>query len=1003
MNEHLTRFLQAVADLTREREPMPAPAVSAPAASNGRPAVVGVIATVRQPERAAPAGLASYPPPEKWDDWAEYDPKAWPERKPRRYMLVPTVCFNCESGCGLLGYVDKETLEIQKFEGNPAHPGSRGRNCAKGPATHNQIYDPERVLYPLKRMGKRGEGKWVRVTWDEVLDDLATRIRTAFLEERHNEVMYHVGRPGHDGLMEWVLFAWGVDSHNSHTNVCSSGARAGLAFWLGLDRPSPDHANARVILLISSHLETGHYFNPHAQRIMEGKLAGAKLIVLDTRLSNTASLADYWLSPWPGSEAAILLAIANHLIQTGRYNREFVKTWVNWEEYLKHEWPDEPRTFETFEAKLKEVYKDYTFEFAAAESGVEADLLRQVAEEVARCEGKLATHSWRSAAAGNLGGWQVARCLWFLNVLTGSVGVAGGTSANTWDKWVPRPHKLGPHPKRWNELTWPREYPLTFYELSILLPHFLKEGRGKLDTYFTRVYNPVWTNPDGMSWIEVLTDESKVGLHVCLTPTWSETAWFADYVLPMGHGPERHDLMSQETHAGRWIAFRQPVRRVALEKMGHNVRYTYEANPGEVWEETEFWIELSWRIDPDGSLGIRQYFESPCRPGEKITVEEYYRWMFENTVPGLPEAAAREGLTPFEYMRKYGAFEIRRGPEAPYAEPVGEELLQAAVVAPETGIVYSKATLQPSPNITPHPAFPGDERGQPVGIQIGARTVRGFDTPSRRLEFYSTTLRDWGWPEYAIPVYIKSHVHPANINRAANEFVLLPTFRLPTLIHTRSGNSKWLNEISHKNPLWIHPSDAEGLDVSTNDLVRVTTDIGYFVIKCWVTEGIRPGIVACSHHMGRWRLQETGMERWSSALVDLTPDDNGRWQMRQVKDIGPFESNDPDSKRIWWTDAGVHQNLTFPVHPDPISGMHCWHQKVRVEQAHPKDRYGDIFVDTAQAQAVYREWLAMTRPAGQVSPDGTRRPYWLLRPFRPVREAYDLPKGEGEEHEEDYG
>ena len=94
---------------------------------------------------------------------------------------------------------------------------------------------------------------------------------------------------------------------------------------------------------------------------------------------------------------------------------------------------------------------------------------------------------------------------------------------------------------RWNELNWPSEYPLSYHEMSILLPHFLKEGRGSLEVYFSRVYNPIWTNPDGFSWIEALRDEDKVGCHVALTPTWSETAWFADYVLPMGVGAERHD------------------------------------------------------------------------------------------------------------------------------------------------------------------------------------------------------------------------------------------------------------------------------------------------------------------------------------------------------------------------------------------------------------------------------------------------------------------------------
>src|SRR2546421_12937075 len=123
--------------------------------------------------------------------------------------------------------------------------------------------------------------------------------------------MYHVGRPGEDGFTERILAAWGVDGHNSHTNICSSSARAGYQFWMGLDRPSPDHANARVILLISAHLESGHYFNPHAQRVVEAKAAGARLIVFDTRLSHTATHADVWVSPYPGSEAAILLAVAN--------------------------------------------------------------------------------------------------------------------------------------------------------------------------------------------------------------------------------------------------------------------------------------------------------------------------------------------------------------------------------------------------------------------------------------------------------------------------------------------------------------------------------------------------------------------------------------------------------------------------------------------------------------------------------------------------------------------
>ncbi len=897
--------------------------------------------------------LSQYPPPSHWDDWVEYDGKLWPRREARRYQLIPTVCFNCESACGLLAYVDKTTLEVKKFEGNPLHPGSRGRNCAKGPATHNQTYDPERILYPLKRVGPRGGGQWKRITWEQALSEIAEKMR-ASRAKRRDGIVYHVGRPGEDGYTERVLQAWGVDGHNSHTNVCSASARIGYYLWSGFDRPSPDYAHARVILLISSHLETGHYFNPHAQRIIEGKMAGAKLIVLDPRLSNTASHADVWLPTWPGSEAEVLLAIANHLLQSGRFDRAFVQKWVNWKETLNHaaRLTDDRAlldelaalssapTFDHFVRLLKSIYAEFTFERAAQAAQVPIERIREAADLIARCDGKLAAHVWRAASIGNEGGWQVARCLFFLNVLTGSVGNEGGTSGHTWNKFVPQPFKSAPPVEAWNDLHFPQEWPLSHYEMSFVLPHLMEEGRGTLDVYFTRVYNPLWTNPDGFMWMKMLRDESKIGCHVALTPTWSETAWFADYVLPMGHAGERHDLMSQETHAGQWIAFRQPVRRVALEKAGQPVQFTYQANPGEVWEENEWWIQLSAHFDPDGSLGVRQYFESPYRAGQIITVDEYYRWIFENSVPGLPQAAAAEGLSPLDYMRKYGVFEVKHENYLPYLE-------------------------------------------------------KGFETPSKKLEFYSPLMAAWGWQErdYTIPYPLKSHVHPDTINFAKGEMLLLPNFRLPTLIHTRSANAKWLYEISHKNPVWVHPSDAERLGIQSGDLVRVETEIGYFVDEAFVTEGIKPGIVAVSHHLGRWRLQEdSGVSKGASSLVKLSESTDGEFRVHVIHGAAAWDSSDPDTARIWWQQVGVHQNLTHAVHPDPISGAHCWLQKaVNVRKAAPRDSYGDVWVDTEKSMQVYREWVEKTRPAARHSPDGTRRPYWLKRPLKPAKAHFKLP------------
>ncbi len=539
---------------------------------------------MKDPPAMSQTPLESFPPMDQWDDWVEYEASAWPRRVERRYRLVPTTCFNCEAACGLVAYVDKERGRIRRLEGNPHHPGSRGRNCAKGPATLNQIDDPERILYPLKRVGARGSGAFERTTWDEVLDTLAARIRRALIEERRNEIMYHVGRPGADGYMARVLQSWGIDGHNSHTNVCSSSARLGYALWTGADRPSPDHANAKFILLLSAHLETGHYFNPHAQRIIEAKEKGAKLCAVDIRLSNTASMADYWLSPYPGSEPTLLLAMAQVLVSEDLIDRKFVQTWVNWRQTLRHLNPDAEVSFDAFVRELGTYLEQYRPEVAERETGVPREKIVAVAREIGAAGSAFASHVWRNAAAGNLGGWQVSRCLQLLTSLVGAVGTPGGTNLNTRDKFVPAPFLRPPAQKIWNELLYPREYPLCYHEMSILLPHFLLEGRGRLDTYFTRVYNPVWTNPDGMMWERVLRDESLIGLHAALTPTWNETAQYADFVLPMGVGAERHDLMSQETHAARWISFRQPVLRVAREAEGERFDWTWQANPGEVWE-----------------------------------------------------------------------------------------------------------------------------------------------------------------------------------------------------------------------------------------------------------------------------------------------------------------------------------------------------------------------------------------------------------------------------------
>ena len=422
---------------------------------------------------------------------------------------------------------------------------------------------------------------------------------------------------------------------------------------------------------------------------------------------------------------------------------------------------------------------------------------------VADADTRLATHTWRSAAAGNLGGWQITRSLFFLNVLTGSVGTEGGTHPNGWDKFIAHFPDMPEANDGWSEMLWPAEYPLTTNEMSILLPHLLKDGRGRLEVYFSRVYNPLWVNPDGFTWIDVLKDESKIGLHVALTPTWSESATFADYVLPMGHASERHDTMSFETHTSKWLAFRQPVTRVAMEQRGMPYRDSRDTNPGEVWEENEFWFEVSWQIDPDGTLGIRKYFESqgpPRRADDAGRVLRHAVLAERSRAPGSRGGAGPDPAAVHAQVRRL------RGGQGPLpARRARADRRRARRRGRPTinGVLRKPVTDETAPPLV------GEAGAVGLVHEDGTKTA-GWLSPSRKLELFSTTLADWGWPEQATPGYIESHVSARQIDRTNDEFVLMPNFRLPTLIHTRSGNAKYLNEICNTHPLVVQPGRRHG-------------------------------------------------------------------------------------------------------------------------------------------------------------------------------------------------
>lgn len=936
-----------------------------------------------EPEGSSGAPLVGAPPPERWDDWTEPTPGA-PAAAQRKTKRVPFTCDLCGAGCGLLATVDLAANAIVRVEGNPLHPASQGRACAAGLSIVDQVSDPHRVLHPMRRTGARGEGAWEKITWDEAIEQVAARFRAAVESERLQEILVHLGAAEADPFTVRAVNALGLDALLTDSTSGSPSASLGTQLWMGSDRLAPDLAEARVILLVGGGRD-GSPMHPDPQQILAAKARGAKLIVIEPVRSNLAALADLWLPAVPGTEAVLLLAFAHHIIRSRAANRDFMRRWWNWQEYMEARYPNVTMTFPRFELALQKLYQPYSFEFAERECGVPAASVAQAAEWVAGARTALATWCGGAATEGNLGGWQLPRCLFLLNALLGAVGTPGGVSPGAWWRFLPEPAWSPPQTDLWNPLAWPSEFPLAAGPASPLLPHMLRRGRARLAVYLSDRFNPVGASPDGLSWIEALKDEVLVEFHAALTPVWTETAQWADLVLPVGFAPERHGLVSEETCNARWVSLRQPVIAVARASDGVPMDDTRRSNPGQVWEEDEWWIALAWKIDPSGQWGIRDAFESRMAPGERLRIDELYGQTAERGVPELGEASVFEGGNALQFLRRRGAFQVE-GAQGPLHERVVREESLENVRESRDGRAYALRRRGDTPeSVAPQSSPNPDSRGrQAVGVRMEGDLRQGFNTPSGRLEFFSPTLTEWGWPEYALPVYTKSHVHRDIL--ASDELILIPLFEAPA-----APSSLWSAELAHLTPLWLNPVDAARLGLSPGVPTRVETEIGHFVTRAWPTQSVRPGVVAINPTRGRWhRPSGPQPNPATSASVFLHMDGDRRTIGREESARAEAEI-DPRLHRVWWSDAGTPANLAMPVHPDPISGGHCWNQVVRVRPAQANDVPGDASADLARADRIIELWLQRARRAEDVSPDKTRRPSWLIRNPRPMPDAWKLP------------
>lgn len=466
----------------------------------------------------------------------------------RPHKGVPSTCLNCYARCGIIGYT--EYGRAIKIGGNPENPNSRGRLCAKGQAGLNVLYDPERVLHPLKRVGKRGEGRWKKISWDEALSEISGKLKALQSQGRQEEFIFQSERDiTTQDLARRFLHAFG--SPNCFNRVSLGGHNKKTAHQLtwGSDLELGDISRSDYILNFGSNPYEAYILRASfVQRLAEARTLRifdarvherAKLVTFDVRVSQTAGKSDEWHPVKPGTDAVVALAMANVIMQKGLYDRKFLRQWTNY----------------SIEG-LKRHLAQYTPELAESISGVSASDIRRIAMEFASA--RSATTISTGGVTKHLNGVYSERCIILLNVITGNIDVKGGYCLPRYYTFS-EPSPVPPIPEKKCKVKTAQDEILGREVGPELFP-FIKEGGIKVGVYMTYQHNPAYAYPDTLLVNTVLKDESLVPFFVAIDTHISETASLADIVLPAATYLERWELESAPCfEMVPFISLRQPI------------------------------------------------------------------------------------------------------------------------------------------------------------------------------------------------------------------------------------------------------------------------------------------------------------------------------------------------------------------------------------------------------------------------------------------------------------
>ena len=524
---------------------------------------------------------------------------------------VYSVCGMCTVRCPIMAHV--ENGQIKFLQGNPHVPAMKGAVCPRGAAGNALIKDHERPQTPLIRDGARGEGKWRKATWDEAFDYVADRLKQIKASYGAKAIAFtDRGGPFRD-LHRAFLRGVGTVNYCNHDASCARNVQHASLSLTGMGRKSVsyDFKNARHVVLQYRNLFEAINVQ-EVNNMMDALEKGCKLTVIDIRANITATKAHHFFQVRPGTDYAFNLAVIHELLHKRLYNKGFAAKYI---QGLK---------------ELESFIQPYTPEWAEGETGVEAHRLRKFVQDLASVQPAVIWHpGWMAARYKN--SFYVCRSIYIINALLGSYGAKGGLP------FVAKPGDVGrqglksfmdlypkPKDKRADGVGWRYGQ----FEEGPGLAHLLYNAIETEEPYPVKAYiayrhDPLMGFPDPDHLQKVF---DKLDLLVSVTFSWSDTAWYADVVLPLSPYLERESIIA--TKNGLKPHFF--VRRRALEP-----RYDSKAD----WEIVS---GLASRMDlPELAFS---------------SVEDVWRFQLEGTGVSIEEFDAT-GMVQLTDKAQYKAFD----------------------------------------------------------------------------------------------------------------------------------------------------------------------------------------------------------------------------------------------------------------------------------------------------------------------------------------------------------